>query len=334
MVKQLQSALTLEQGRSGGLLRRVQALTAALAEARRPVDGEGGELPLAVQLAAARQQLSATQAQLAEAERAAAQQGGVCEGLETQLQAAQHALQLQMRLKEEAQAQLARLRQLQSQQQQQPAGGDTDVVSSPAASARRPGGAATDEAAPLPAPGTPSAAAGGSLSAGLSVTTLVARHAAQVSELQEHIEALRGQIADAQAQHDAEMDGLVAATEGELKAMQREREAEAAEFARLRAAAAAAEAARGQQEAELVEMQRSHEELVAMVSESYQTQIRALSEHAAVADNNVRRLEGELREVGGRRVHCGKCDEWSSVSEALLAQGRCTGCHRLLEHFQ
>ena len=48
---------------------------------------------------------------------------------------------------------------------------------------------------------------------------------------------------------------------------------------------------------ELEELQRGHEEVVAVMSESYQHQLRALSEHAAVADNTVRRLEGERLKV-------------------------------------
>lgn len=81
-------------------------------------------------------------------------------------------------------------------------------------------------------------------------------------------------------------------------------------------------------------MQRTHEELVAVMSESYQHQIRALSEHAAVADNEIRRLEGELKEVESHSILCGKCAKWTTVGEALLESGRCVSCQRTLDHFR
>ena len=53
---------------------------------------------------------------------------------------------------------------------------------------------------------------------------------------------------------------------------------------------------------ELEGLQAAHEALVATVSDSYQAQLRALSEHAAVADNDLRRAEGEARALGAGSV--------------------------------
>jgi hypothetical protein len=70
------------------------------------------------------------------------------------------------------------------------------------------------------------------------------------------------------------------------------------------------------------------------MSSAYGEQLRELSEHAAVADASVRRLEGELRETEARALRCLKCDAWVGLRSAQLAEGRCTSCHRLLEHFR
>jgi len=127
-----------------------------------------------------------------------------------------------------------------------------------------------------------------------------------IPALQHELASARAAVASATARSSS-VDATVAAAVGDAR----------------RAAAAEAE-----------ELQAAHEALVAMMSETYQAQIRELSEVAAVADTTARRLEDSLASVESRTTRCLRCGTWVTVGDAVASRGACTACGRTLEAFR